>query len=462
MLFKKKKPDAEKRILSKFTLLFDSDSLNSAFLTQFNSQNLKLVRMNLAIGAFLYITFGILDKYMVPDVADITLTIRIICTVFLLLMVFVSGSPVINIQLISFLTTFVCGLGIVMMIVISESSGGYYYYAGLLLVMWYAHGPLRMRFLAATAVSVILTLSYEFAVLLFKTTPFNIVLNNTFFIVAANILGIFSSYGLEYYSRIAFWKEEQLIKIRNELELESSRKTKELEDARQIQLSMLPPCADNILDLNICFEMRTAAEVGGDYYDYKTSEDDTLTLVLGDATGHGMKAGILVAIVKSLFINYKEERDFNTFLNHCSNTIKSMRLGSLYMSLLLLKYKNGKITFTAAGMPPLFIYRAATKEVEIITVKGIPLGAFESFNYLETSTELYPGDTALLMTDGYPELFNPQNETLDYSRVSEIFCSAEKTSAARVISHLYKEGDKWRGNKAQQDDITFIVFKRDV
>jgi serine phosphatase RsbU (regulator of sigma subunit) len=279
--------------------------------------------------------------------------------------------------------------------------------------------------------------------------------------ISANILGMFSSYGLEYYSRVAFWREEQLIKIRNELETESLRKTKELEDARQIQLAMLPPCVDNIFDLNTCFEMRTAAEVGGDYYDYKISDDGSLTLVLGDATGHGMKAGILVAVIKSLFTNFKSDMDFNTFLNHSSNTIKSMRLGSLYMSLLLLKYKEGEICFTAAGMPPLFIYRSAKKEIEKLTVKGMPLGAFESFNYTEAKTKLYPGDTAFLMTDGYPELFNSQNETLDYKRVSEILCSVDKSSAAGIINQLFAEGDKWRGDKPQQDDITFIVFKRE-
>ena len=459
-MFRKNKSAADKKLLNRFTLVFDSAYLDTGFTNQFNTQNMKLIRTNLLMGAFLYIVFGILDRYVVPDVADTILIIRIICTVLLLFMAALSGSAGINIQLITLYTTLICGLGIVSMILISETSGAYYYYAGLLLVIWYAHGPLRMRFIFATAVSVTLTISYGLAVLLIKTTPFEIVLNNLFFMISANILGMFSSYGLEYYSRIAYWREEQLIKVRNELETESLRKTKELEDARQIQLSMLPSCADNISDLNICFDMRTAAEVGGDYYDYKISADGSLTLVLGDATGHGMKAGILVAVVKSLFINFKDDMDFNSFLNHCSNTIKSMHLGSLYMSLLMLKYKNGQICFTAAGMPPLFIYRAAKKEVEKITVKGMPLGAFESFNYTQSRTELFPGDTALLMTDGYPELFNPQNETLDYNRVSEIFCATDKSTASGIITQLFKEGDKWRGTKPQQDDVTFIAFKR--
>jgi len=83
---------------------------------------------------------------------------------------------------------------------------------------------------------------------------------------------------------------------------EDTRKAKELEEARNLQLSMLPQCITELNGLEICFSMKTATEVGGDYYDYIITNDSVLTLAIGDATAHGMKAGILVSIMKSLFL----------------------------------------------------------------------------------------------------------------------------------------------------------------
>ncbi len=72
------------------------------------------------------------------------------------------------------------------------------------------------------------------------------------------------------------------------LQLENDRKTKELEEARQLQLSMLPKTLPQLPHLDIAVYMKTATEVGGDYYDFNVGMDGTLTVVIGDATGHGM------------------------------------------------------------------------------------------------------------------------------------------------------------------------------
>ena len=85
------------------------------------------------------------------------------------------------------------------------------------------------------------------------------------------------------------------------LEAENARQAKELEEARQLQLSMLPKELPQLTNLEIAVYMKTATEVGGDYYDFKLHEDDTLTVVIGDATGHGMQAGTMVSATKSLF-----------------------------------------------------------------------------------------------------------------------------------------------------------------
>ncbi|MBN2089206.1 SpoIIE family protein phosphatase [candidate division KSB1 bacterium] len=243
------------------------------------------------------------------------------------------------------------------------------------------------------------------------------------------------------------------------LEAEDVRKSKELEEARKLQLSMLPTRLFNIKNLDLCFEMRTASEVGGDYYDYQFGPDATMTIALGDATGHGMKAGIMVSIIKSLFITHAKNLAMPVFFNECSRTIRQMRLGNLYMAMLLMEIKDGNLEISSAGMPPVLIYRAANKTIEEITLKALPLGAVESFQYQTIKTTLASGDTVFMMSDGFPELFNENKETLDYWRVKEIFQRLADQPACQIVRDLFLEVDKWRNGLLQNDDITFIVFK---
>ncbi|KAA3617259.1 MAG: hypothetical protein D8M58_03270 [Calditrichaeota bacterium] len=243
------------------------------------------------------------------------------------------------------------------------------------------------------------------------------------------------------------------------LELEDTRKSKELQDARDLQLSMLPNCMTELGGYETCFEMKPAAEVGGDYYDYHISEDGTLTLAIGDATGHGMKAGIMVSIMKSMFIAHEKQKDITTFFEESTHTIKKMGLGNLYMALMIFKIKDGRLYGSSAGMPPFFIYRADTKSVEEVTVKGMPLGAFESFPYKTFETNLNPGDTLLFLSDGLIELFNEQNETLDIPRIKDAFAGIADASPNEIAQNLLRIGDEWRKDRKQDDDITLVILK---
>ncbi|MFQ5864928.1 MAG: SpoIIE family protein phosphatase [bacterium] len=243
------------------------------------------------------------------------------------------------------------------------------------------------------------------------------------------------------------------------LEAENARQSKELEEARKLQLSMLPKCIDEIPGLDICFHMQTATEVGGDYYDYRLADDGTLTIAIGDATGHGMKAGTMVSVMKGLFLAEASQTDILAFFKKCTQTIKQMQLGNLYMAMMLVKIKDHKMTASSAGIPPIYIYRSETKSVEEIVIKGMPLGGPASFSYKKRETNLAPGDTVLLMSDGFPELFNDKDEMLDYPRVKEIFKEAADRSADEIVAHLFKAGEKWSNGRPQDDDITFVVLK---
>jgi len=201
--------------------------------------------------------------------------------------------------------------------------------------------------------------------------------------------------------------------------------------------------------------------VGGDYYDFRFAEDGSLLLAVGDATGHGMKAGIMVASIKSLFRAMGDNPDIPAFFKQCTATIKQMNMGNLFMALTSMRIKENKFSVSSAGMPPILIYRRERGLVESITIKGPPLGGFPGFDYRREEASLMPGDTMLLMSDGYAEQFDDNDEMMGYDRAKEIFkeAAARETTAAEVIAYLCADARKWRGNHPQDDDITFVALK---
>ncbi|MEE9450070.1 MAG: hypothetical protein V3V72_08450, partial [Ignavibacteriaceae bacterium] len=120
-------------------------------------------------------------------------------------------------------------------------------------------------------------------------------------------------------------------------EAENERKSKELEEARQLQLSMLPKELPQLPHLDIAVYMQTATEVGGDYYDFHVGINGTLTVVIGDATGHGLKAGTMVTATKSLFNSYVNNDDILFTFSEFTRVIKEMKMHAMSMCLSLLK-----------------------------------------------------------------------------------------------------------------------------
>lgn len=252
-------------------------------------------------------------------------------------------------------------------------------------------------------------------------------------------------------------KEEEV--ARRMLEADNARKTRELEDARKVQLSMLPKEVPNVPHVDIAVRMETATEIGGDYYDFYVGEDGTLTVALGDATGHGARAGTMVSVTKGLFHEFAPLSDFQTIFERFTGAFKRMNLGPLYMALLLVRLKDHSISVSSAGMPPILIYRSATGTVERIVTKGMPLGGFAGFPYQTKEAALEKGDVVLLMSDGFVEMFNPENETFDELRAVESFKEAASQSPTQIIGHLLERGTEWAGGRRQRDDVTFVVMK---
>ncbi|MFA6597473.1 MAG: SpoIIE family protein phosphatase [Ignavibacteriaceae bacterium] len=243
------------------------------------------------------------------------------------------------------------------------------------------------------------------------------------------------------------------------IHLENERKSKELEEARQLQLSMLPKEIPQLPNLDIAVYMKTATEVGGDYYDFNVGLDGTLTIAIGDATGHGMKAGTIVSMVKALFSSGGSRLDIKTFFDQSSDALKEIELGRLMMAFMMIKIKSNKIEIANAGMPPLFIYRKQPKAVEEIMINGMPLGAMKNFPYEIRETEIAAGDTLLLLSDGMPELKNDKDEQFGYTRLKDKYISVAEKEPEEIITYLKEEGSRWVNDRDPEDDVTFVVIK---
>ena len=114
---------------------------------------------------------------------------------------------------------------------------------------------------------------------------------------------------------------------------------------------------------------------------------------------------------------------------------------------------------SAAGMPPVFIYKNENRIIEEHMMKGMPLGTMENFPYELKDMTLMKGDTLLLMSDGLPELQNENKEMFGYKRARNSFEEVAEKEPEEIISYLKEAGSRWVDDKDPEDDVTFVVIK---
>jgi serine phosphatase RsbU (regulator of sigma subunit) len=254
-------------------------------------------------------------------------------------------------------------------------------------------------------------------------------------------------------------ENSRLIEQKIDLEAENERRAHELEEARQLQLSMLPKKLPQLPHLDIAAVMKTATEVGGDYYDFHVSDDGTLTIAVGDATGHGLRAGMIVTATKSLFNELVREPDLPELLQRCSRALKAMNLRGLFMALTLVRINGNRLTISSAGMPAALLYRAAEQRVEELLFKSMPLGSITNYVYKQQEATIAAGDVLVLLSDGLPERFNAQGEMLGDDAAVRVLCETAQLSPSEIIRRLVQLGEDWGGVRLQDDDATFVVVK---
>lgn len=240
--------------------------------------------------------------------------------------------------------------------------------------------------------------------------------------------------------------------------LDDDRKNGELAEAKALQERLLPKSMPVINHLDIAGYLRTSTEVGGDYYDFFEQPDGSLYAVCGDATGHGTPSGMLVSITKAGIIGLPQMSP-KDMLHELNRVVKKVDLGILRMSLNIALIKDNQLTVSSAGMPPYFIYRAATNVTEEIQLSGVPLGSFNDVHFDQTTTSFHAGDILVILSDGLPEAPNAVGDLFDYPKVQNIINTNSQLSAEEMIAQLMKEADVWLAGQHNPDDITLVIIK---
>jgi len=234
-----------KPALHPLTLSFSGDDqpLEEEFLIYYTQNALPQVRLSILVGIFVFAFFGLLDMALIPTGKQAVWIIRygIVCPVALSVYLLTYTRCYERLMQISLSVMVLSGgAGIVAMIILAPPPASMYYDAGVILVFLYGYTFIRMRFLWATATCMTIVIAYEIGVMYIKPIDVLEIINNTFFFLGANLIGMFACYSIEYYTRRDFFmacklgqEKEKVRAINLELEERVKQRTQQLVKANE-------------------------------------------------------------------------------------------------------------------------------------------------------------------------------------------------------------------------------------
>ena len=257
-----------------------------------------------------------------------------------------------------------------------------------------------------------------------------------------------------------------------EIEVDHRRKTEELAFARQLQLSMLPARDFSLDNLEIIGRMRAATEVGGDYYDFIEMADGRICVAVGDATGHGMAAGLVVGMVKMGLIHALQgglqrrngQANVKPLIEDLNRALKqslSQRGMGMCLGTAILDASTLNVEVHSNGMPAPYHYRAVSRRLSLIETQAPPLGFLRQVNVRPVEMRLGPGDALIWLSDGFEERMNHANQiwgSEQVERALERICG-EETSAENIARRMIEACDGAAGGRGNEDDMTIVVAR---
>jgi len=235
----------------------------------------------------------------------------------------------------------------------------------------------------------------------------------------------------------------------------------ELEVARELQRELLPRQGPGVPGYDFAFSYRTANTIGGDYYDFLELDDGRLAVVIGDASGHGIAAGLLMAIANSaLKLGFDADSDPAIAAKLVNRALCRTGGRRAFMTLFcgVLEPISGRIQFICAGHPFPF-HRGADGAVSELGTGALPLGIRPELEFALHETNIAPGDSLLLYTDGVVETLDATGESFGFERLREGLAPGgwSETIHDRVLREL----DRFRGDEPVYDDCSLVVISRE-
>src|ERR671921_1059 len=240
---------------------------------------------------------------------------------------------------------------------------------------------------------------------------------------------------------------------------ERQRLEQELRIARLIQQTLLPKSLPGLPGYEVAAYYQPARQVGGDFYDFLPLPDGQLGLIVGDVSGKGVPAALVMAITRTMLQAAYRLGSPGEILEQVNNTLYRDIPPNMYVTCLtaLLDSRTGWLQYANAGhdLP----YLRHDDGVSKLRATGMPLGLMPGMSYEQKEITLKPGESVLLYSDGLVEAHDPQREMFGFPRMQR-FVGAHP-GGATLIDSLLAELERFAGEQwEQEDDITLLTLQR--
>ncbi len=247
-----------------------------------------------------------------------------------------------------------------------------------------------------------------------------------------------------------------------EARMERERFERELALASEIQQRFQPTAPPHIVGYELQGISFPCYEIGGDYYDFIEREDGRLVIALGDVSGKGTAAALLMSSLHAAIHAQSASHDslvatISAVNRYLALNIPANRFVTLFYA--ELEPESGALSFLNAGHnPPLIVHAAGT--VEQLASGGLPLGIKPDAEYREGRTQLQRGDVLVIYSDGVTEAVSPTGEEFGPTRLYEVVSRNIDASAAGIRDRIESSLTKFAQGTSAADDITLVIVKR--